>query len=145
MTFSRSSVLHKLSSWMHLIPASSKRKKFARPKTSVTTVPFKFNVEAWDLSAVAVFQESLPLSGGMTHVKMELLNDTQTPINAVFQAEILWCCLNNRTPSDPGQKKVHFWNSPLYIGLIIGQMERLSGADVISVKSQILLDVIRFE
>ena len=148
VTFSRLSVLYthaELSSWLHLIPASSKRKKSVRPKSSATTVPLKLNVEAWDLSAVAVFQESLPLRGGMTHVRMELLNDAQTSINAEFQAETLWCCLGNRTPSDPGQKKVHFWNSPLYIGLIIGKMERLSGADVISVKSQVLLDVIRFE
>ena len=102
-------------------------------------------IESTDLSAVAVFQESFPLRGGMTHVRIELLNDVQRSINAKFQAETLCYCLGNRTPSDPGQKKVHFWNSPLYIGLIIGKIERLSSADVISVKSQILLDVIRFE
>ena len=107
VTFSRLSVLYthaELSSWLHLIPASSKRKKSVRPKSSATTVPLKLNVEAWDLSAVAVFQESLPLRGGMTHVRMELLNDAQTSINAEFQAETLWCCLGNRTPSYPGQK-----------------------------------------
>lgn len=40
-----------------------------------------------------------------------------------FQAESLWCCLGSRPPSDPGQKKLHFWNSPLYVGLVICRRE----------------------
>ncbi len=53
----------------------------------------------------------------------------------------------NRTPSDPGQKKVHFWNSPIYVGLVIGKIERRLGILGMndSIQSQLLLDVLRFE
>ena len=124
------------------------------------------NLEMWDLSLVTVFQDTLPLRSGITHLQLQVIDYPKDFSSLEFQTETLWCCLGNRTPSDPSQKKVHFWNSPLYIGLLIGKIERQHQAESgifgtrldifgpsqiliscfsISVQSQLLLDVLRFE
>ena len=81
-------------------------------------------LEVWDLSLVAVFQDTLPLRSGVTHLQLKIIDYPKDFSSVELQAETLWCCLGNRSPSDPSQKKVHFWNSPLYVGLLIGKIER---------------------
>ena len=93
-------------------------------KRSLPALLLTGRVEVWDLSLVAVFQDTLPLRSGVTHLQLKVIDYPKDFSSVELQAETLWCCLGNRTPSDPGQKKVHFWNSPLYIGLLIGKIER---------------------
>ena len=131
--------------WISLIPR--KRQKVKSDRNPRQT-PLTINFEVWDLSAVALFQDALPLRSGITHVQLQLVDHPATGgFSCEFEAETVWCCLGNRTPSDPGQKKVHFWNSPIYVGLIIGKVERRLGILGMSdsIQSQLLLDVLRFE
>lgn len=135
--------------WFSLIPKTKKQNRSDHNKSeSSRQTPLTLNFEIWDLSAVAIFQDALPLRSGITHVQLQLVDHPATGgLSCEFEAETVWCCLGNRTPSDPGQKKVHFWNSPIYIGLVIGKLERRLGILGMSdtIQSQLLLDVLRFE
>lgn len=134
--------------WLKMIPSKKKNVAFLDKTVSSRQTPLTLNFEVWDLSAVALFQDALPLRSGITHVQLQLVDHPATGgLSCEFEAETAWCCLGNRTPSDPGQKKVHFWNSPIYIGLIIGKIERRLGVLGMndSMHSQLLLDVLRFE
>jgi len=133
--------------WLKLIPARSRAPTSGSDKPSRQT-PLTLTVDAWDLSAVALFQDALPLRSGLTHMQLQLVDHPATGASSVeFQTETLWCCLGNRTPSDPSQKKVHYWNSPLHVGLVIGKIERHLGILGMRdrIQSQLLLDVLRFE
>ena len=134
--------------WLNLIPNKKKKASADNETASLRQTPLTLNFEVWDFSAVAVFQDALPLRSGVTHVQLQLVDHPATGgLSCEFEAETVWCCLGNRTPSDPGQKKVHFWNSPIYVGLIIGKIERRLGVLGMSdsIHSQLLLDVLRFE
>lgn len=135
--------------WISLIPKKKKKIRSERsPIESSRQTPLTLNFEIWDLSAVAVFQDALPLRSGITHVQLQLVDHPATGgLSCEFEAETVWCCLGNRTPSDPSQQKVHFWNSPIYVGLVIGKVERRLGILGMNdtIQSQLLLDVLRFE
>ena len=145
--------------WIKPILAAGRKKSKRKSDPSessdwlaaIRRIPLTLTVEAWDLSAVALFQDALALRSGMTHFQLQLVDHPATGASSCeLQGETLWCCLGNRTPSDPAGtlgKKVHYWGSPLYIGLIIGKIERrLSVLGMPgSVQSQLMLDVIRFE
>jgi hypothetical protein len=134
--------------WLSLIPYKKKKTSSGAKNESSRQAPLTLNFEVWDLSVVALFQDALPLRSGVTHVQLQLVDHPATGgLSCEFEGETVWCCLGNRTPSDPGQKKVHFWNSPIYVGLIIGKMERRLGVLGMSdsIHSQLLLDVLRFE
>ena len=134
--------------WLNLIPCKNKTASSDVKTASPRQAPLTLNFEVWDLSVVALFQDALPLRSGVTHVQLQLVDHPATGgLSCEFEAETVWCCLGNRTPSDPGQKKVHFWNSPIYVGMVIGKMERRLGILGMSdsIHSQLLLDVLRFE
>lgn len=134
--------------WLKLIPSRLGKTTASGSNQPSRQTPLTLTVDAWDLSAVALFQDALPLRSGLTHMQLQLVDHPATGISSVeFQTETLWCCLGNRTPSDPGQKKVHYWNSPLHVGLVIGKIERQLGILNMrdTIKSQLLLDVLRFE
>lgn len=134
--------------WFSLIPRRKQKRERNISTSSARQNPLTLNIEIWDLSAVALFQDALPLRGGVTHLQLQLVDHPATGgLSCEFEAETLWCCLGNRTPSDPGQKKVHFWNSPIHIGLAIGKLERRLGILGMcdTIHSQLMLDVLRFE
>ncbi|KAK4026287.1 hypothetical protein OUZ56_015296 [Daphnia magna] len=134
--------------WFKLILSKKKKARSEDKTASSRQTPLTLNFEVWDLSAVALFQDALPLRSGITHVQLQLVDHPATGgLSCEFEGETVWCCLGNRTPSDPGQKKVHFWNSPIYVGLVIGKIERRLGVLGMSdsMHSQLLLDVLRFE
>jgi len=104
--------------------AASRKGSEVSKKRSIPPLLLTGRVEVSDLSLVAVFQDTLPLRSGVTHLQMKVIYYPKDFSSVELQAETLWCCLGNRTPSNPSQKEVHFWNSPLYVGLLIGKIER---------------------
>lgn len=139
-----------LGPWLSLIPPT--KQQVVSPETSQSKVsrsfPMTVTLDAWDLSAVALFQGAMPVRSGLTHLHFQLVKQPATGLSTCeFRGETLWCCLSNKSPTDPSQKKLHFWNSPLYVGLLFGKVERHLGlkGTVDSVQYQLLLDVLRFE
>lgn len=134
--------------WLKMLPSKKPKLKSEIQAPPSRQTPLTLNFEVWDLSAVAVFEDTLPVRSGVTHVQLQLVDHPATGgLSCEFEAETLWCCLGNNTPSDPSQKKVHFWNSPIHIGLAIGKIERRLGILGMSdtLQSQLMLDGIRLE
>lgn len=139
-----------LGPWLSLIPQKKQRPPSPEASQSKITrsFPLTLTVDAWDMSAVALFQGAMPMRSGLTHLHFQLMKHPATGLSTCeFRGETLWCCMGNKSPSDPSQKKLHFWNAPLYVGLLFGKVDRHMGLKGIvdSVQYQLLLDVARFE
>ncbi len=83
--------------WISLIPHQKPKVRSDIRNASSRQTPLTLNFEVWDLSAVALFQDALPLRSGVTHVQLQLVDHPATGgFSCEFEAETVWCCLGNR-------------------------------------------------